>query len=80
MISSGMSSKILKEALIQQREIQAEEAEERNPNFKASAFEEPLPDHDEEEEEDGVDDFDGFSESQSQFADYPVSFFFFQFF
>ncbi|KAG6755235.1 hypothetical protein POTOM_041053 [Populus tomentosa] len=70
MISSGMSSKILKVALIQQKEIQAEEAGERNPNF--NALEEELPERDEEQyAEDEIDDFSGFSETQSQFNDYP---------
>ena len=69
MISSGMSSKILKQALIQQKEIQAEE---RNPNF--NALEEELPEPEGEEcAEDQIDDFSGFSETQSQFNDYPVS-------
>ncbi|KAI5605386.1 hypothetical protein BDE02_01G347800 [Populus trichocarpa] len=67
MISSGMSSKILKQALIQQKEIQAEE---RNPNF--NALEEELPEPEGEEcAEDQIDDFSGFSETQSQFNDYP---------
>ncbi|XP_024467255.1 bystin isoform X2 [Populus trichocarpa] len=70
MISSGMSSKILKAALIQQKEIQAEEAGERNPNF--NALEEELPEREEEQyAEDEIDDFSGFSETQSQFNDYP---------
>ncbi|KAJ6293084.1 hypothetical protein OIU78_025123 [Salix suchowensis] len=70
MISSGMSSKILKEALIQQKEIQAEEAKERNPNF--NDLEEELPEREEEQyAEDEIDDFSGFSETQSQFNDYP---------
>ena len=71
-MSSGMSSKILKVALIQQKEIQAEEAEERNPNF--NVLEEELPEREEEQyAEDEIDDFSGFSETQSQFNDYPVS-------
>ena len=53
MISSGMSSKILKQALIQQKEILAEE---RNPNF--NALEEELPEPEGEEcAEDQIDDF-----------------------
>jgi hypothetical protein len=67
-----MSSKILKVALIQQKEIQAEEAGEKNPNF--NALEEELPEREEEQyAEDEIDDFSGFSETQSQFNDYPVS-------
>lgn len=73
LISSGMSSKILKEALAQQREIQ-DEAERPNANDKSSSFvfAEGLT-QGEEAEEDDVDDFDGFSETQSLFGAYDVS-------
>lgn len=64
LISSGMSSKILKEALIQQKEVQ-EEAEEQNPN-KLVFAEEPANDAASEDEE--IDNFGGFSETQSQFG------------
>uniref|UniRef100_A0A2P2MG89 Bystin n=1 Tax=Rhizophora mucronata TaxID=61149 RepID=A0A2P2MG89_RHIMU len=57
MISSGMSSKILREALLQQREIQ-EEAEESNAFDVAE--EEAAVGYKEEESED-IDDFDGFN-------------------
>ncbi|XP_028060477.1 bystin [Camellia sinensis] len=63
-ISSGMSSKILKEALIQQKEVQ-EEAEEQNPN-KLVFAEEPAYDAASDDEE--IDNFGGFSETQSQFG------------
>ncbi|CAL5399801.1 unnamed protein product [Camellia sinensis] len=63
-ISSGMSSKILKEALIQQKEVQ-EEAEEQNPN-KLVFAEEPANDAASDDEE--IDNFGGFSETQSQFG------------
>ncbi|KAI8022004.1 Bystin [Camellia lanceoleosa] len=64
LISSGMSSKILKEALIQQKEVQ-EEAEEQNPN-KLVFAEEPANDAASDDEE--IDNFGGFSETQSQFG------------
>ncbi|PKI34766.1 hypothetical protein CRG98_044833 [Punica granatum] len=67
LISSGMSSKILKEALIQQREIR-EEAEEEQNRDNPLRFVEEQPRV--EEEEDDVDDFTGFSETQSQFGNY----------
>ncbi|KAG5532369.1 hypothetical protein RHGRI_026861 [Rhododendron griersonianum] len=66
LISSGTSSKILKEALIQQKEIN-EENEGRNPNnlvFAEDAATEVVL------EEDDIDDFGGFSETQSQFGGY----------
>ncbi|KAL7240352.1 hypothetical protein ACSBR2_006075 [Camellia fascicularis] len=63
-ISSGMSSKILKEALIQQKEVQ-EEAEEQNPN-KLVFAEEPA--HDAASDDEEIDNFGGFSETQSQFG------------
>ncbi|KAJ4726603.1 bystin-like [Melia azedarach] len=71
MISSGMSSKILKEALIQQKEV-LEESEE--PNATKNAFvlaeEEQNKRRVEEAEEEDIDDFVGFSETQSQFGNY----------
>lgn len=69
MISSGMSSKILKEAFIQQKEIQ-EEAEQANPANNAFVVaEEEAARHQQEEEDDDFDDFSGFSETQTQFGD-----------
>ncbi|CAI0465381.1 unnamed protein product, partial [Linum tenue] len=68
-IASGISSKILKEALIQQREIE-EEAQERNPTREAFA---DIAKHGggEVEDEDGdIDDFAGFSETQSRYDDF----------
>ncbi|RDX63397.1 Bystin [Mucuna pruriens] len=59
-IASNLSSKIMKEALLQQKE---EEAHESAPTF----FEE-IPNV--EEDGDDIDDFAGFSETQSQFAGY----------
>ncbi|XP_065857421.1 bystin [Euphorbia lathyris] len=70
MISSGLSSKILKEALIQQKEIQ-EEAEETTPTGKAFVLAEEENARDRKEDEEGdLDDFNGFSETQTQFGDY----------
>ncbi|KAA8518273.1 hypothetical protein F0562_015844 [Nyssa sinensis] len=66
LISSGMSSKILKEALIQQKEIQ-EEAEEKNPNHLVFAEEQPTASASDEED---IDEFGGFSETRSQFDNY----------
>ncbi|KAG8639553.1 hypothetical protein MANES_14G152600v8 [Manihot esculenta] len=72
MISSGMSSKILKEALIQQKEIQ-EEAEQANPANNAFVVaEEDAARHQQEEEDDDFDDFSGFSETQTQFGDEEI--------
>ncbi|ONK80746.1 uncharacterized protein A4U43_C01F21250 [Asparagus officinalis] len=61
LISSNLSSKILKEALSQQREIE-QEAEEQNPTPFSSITENPSV---VDEEEEDVDGFDGFSETQS---------------
>ncbi|KAF8407718.1 hypothetical protein HHK36_006853 [Tetracentron sinense] len=66
LISPGMSSKIMKEALMQQKEIQ-DEAEKQNPNSFFAITEEPNVDLDEEEELDG---FDGFSETLSHYDGY----------
>lgn len=68
-----MSSKILKEALLQQKEVDEEETRERNPN--ALVFDEdvvatkPV----EEEDDDDIDNFGGFNETQSQFGDLEVT-------
>ncbi|CAH9107522.1 unnamed protein product [Cuscuta europaea] len=66
-ISSGMSSKILKEALIQQKEIEEEEAREGNHNGLVIT-EEPV-DEIENNGDDDLDNFLGFSETQSQYVD-----------
>ncbi|KAK6247437.1 hypothetical protein QUC31_019002 [Theobroma cacao] len=66
MISSGMSSKILKEALLQQREIDEEDSA-GNFNGAFGSVEEERNKHEEEED---IDDFGGFSETQSQFGNY----------
>lgn len=67
-ISSGISSKILKEALLQQKEIEEEEAREQNPNLVfPEELKETAEGGDDDEEED-IDDFGGFSETRSQFG------------
>lgn len=73
LISSGMSSKILKEALAQQREVEDEANRAQNPNNSLlNVTEDPRKDEAAEEEED-IDDFGGFSETQSRFGGYEVS-------
>ncbi|KAH1130559.1 hypothetical protein J1N35_001937 [Gossypium stocksii] len=66
MISSGMSSKILKEALLQQKEIE----EETSGVIAKSAFGSVQEEPNKHEEEEDIDDFGGFSETQSQFGNY----------
>ncbi|PSR91136.1 Bystin like [Actinidia chinensis var. chinensis] len=66
LISSGMSSKILKEAMIQQREVQ-EEVEGQNPIKQVFAEEAANAAGLDEED---IDEFGGFSETQSQFGGY----------
>ncbi|XP_024967990.1 bystin [Cynara cardunculus var. scolymus] len=65
LISAGMSSKILKEALIQQKEIQ-EETDAQNPNNIVFP-EEPVTQA-QVDEDDDVDNFAGFSDNHSQFG------------
>ncbi|KAK4342176.1 hypothetical protein RND71_037992 [Anisodus tanguticus] len=66
-ISSSMSSKILKEALLQQKEVDEEETRERNPN--APVFDEDVATKAvEEEDDDDIDNFSGFQETQSLFG------------
>ena len=79
LISSGMSSKILKQALIQQREIEDEHVEAQNPNNSLLnlAAEPPRDDADAEDE---IDSFAGFDDTQSRYGDYEVSFFFLNYF
>ncbi|XP_038971082.1 bystin-like isoform X1 [Phoenix dactylifera] len=64
LISSDLSSKILKEALQQQKEI-LQEDEERNPTPFSAVSVGPSPAFDSDSED--VDGFDGFSETQSQY-------------
>ncbi|KAG5072710.1 bystin-like [Glycine soja] len=65
-IAPKLSSKIMKQALIQQKEEEKEETHENNA--AANLFEE-VPNF-EEDGGDDIDDFAGFSETQSQFAGY----------
>ncbi|KAM7498523.1 hypothetical protein LguiA_022937 [Lonicera macranthoides] len=67
LIPTGMSSKILKEAIIQQREIQ-DEVEAQNPNPNSLVFSEEPAKALQLEEDDDIDDFDGFLETQSQYG------------
>lgn len=69
-ISAGMSSKILKEALIQQKEIQAE-TDAENPNNIVFP-EEPVTQTQVDDDDDDVDNFAGFSDNHSQFGGYEV--------
>ncbi|KAK7316052.1 hypothetical protein VNO77_34713 [Canavalia gladiata] len=64
-IASSMSSKIMKEALIQQKE-EEEETHESAKSFFDGVEEIPKV----EEDDDDIDDFGGFSETQSQFGGY----------
>lgn len=67
-ISSDLSSKIIKEALKQQKEILEEE--NREDNFKASFSNVSAPRSVQEEnddEEEDIDAFDGFSDTLSQY-------------
>ncbi|OMO83151.1 Bystin [Corchorus olitorius] len=66
MISSGISSKILKEALLQQKEVE-EEVFGGNVAKEFGSVEEQPNKHEEEED---IDNFGGFSETQSQFGNY----------
>ncbi|MBA0713021.1 hypothetical protein Golax_012081, partial [Gossypium laxum] len=68
MLSTGISSKILKEALIQQKEIE-DEASGGNVRNAFGSVEEEHNKHEEEKEED-IDNFGGFFEAQSQFGNY----------
>ena len=72
LIPSGMSSKILKAALAQQREVEDEEVIARNPNNSLLTITEEPP-KDEDEVDDDIDKFAGFDETQSRFGDYEVS-------
>lgn len=65
-----MSSKILKEAMLQQKEIEEEEAREQNPN--GLVFREEHVDAVEDDDDDDFDNFGGFSETQSQYVDFEV--------
>ena len=81
LLSSGMSSKILKEALIQQREVENEEVHAQNPNNSLLTQDPPKDEVEEEEEEDDdIDKFSGFDDTRSRLGDYEVSFILFYLF
>lgn len=62
----------MKEALLQQKEVDEEETRERNPN--AIVFPEDVATRAvEEEDDDDLDNFSGFQETQSQFGDLEVT-------
>ncbi len=67
-IAENISSKILREALNQQREIQEEENEAQNPDSLgfSNVVDEPV------EEEEDIDEFHGYDDSRSH-GDYEVS-------
>ncbi|KAL1337993.1 bystin [Arachis hypogaea] len=68
LIASNITSKIMKEALIQQKEVDEEEEEEQNAKSSFHRIEEPPVVI---EDEDGdIDNFEGFDETQSHFAGY----------
>lgn len=67
-----MSSKILKEALIQQKEMQ-EETDAENPNNIVFP-EEPVTQTQVDEDDDDVDNFAGFSDNHTQFGADEVCF------
>lgn len=76
LIEAGMSSKIMKQALAQQKEVADEENAERNPSSAAFAVAGAATAVEEQrvlEEEDDIDEFDGTFDNQSQF-DKQVSF------
>lgn len=70
LISSNISAKIMKEAMLQQKEIQEEEdTAQGRANSSFYGVEEPPK----VEEGDDIDEFAGFSETQSEFGGYEVS-------
>ncbi|KAK4285763.1 hypothetical protein QN277_002413 [Acacia crassicarpa] len=70
LISSSISSKIMKEARLQQKEIE-EEAEAARGGVNSAFFQvEEPPKAAEDDDDDAIDEFAGFSETQSQFGGY----------
>lgn len=72
LIDSHISSKIMKEALMQKKEIEEEEESKEINNTKSSFRGLEEAPKVEEEEDDDIDNFDGLSENQSQFGDYEI--------
>lgn len=71
LLPSGATSKILKQALLQQKEIQDEDETENDPTKNRDNDNNGLVFinvKDNKDEEGDLDDFDGFSETQSQFG------------
>ncbi|CAI9088952.1 OLC1v1023421C1 [Oldenlandia corymbosa var. corymbosa] len=66
-ISPGISGKILKQAKLQQKEIEEEETREQNPSLVL--LEQPMKTGADTEEDDEIDDFTGFGETESQFGE-----------
>lgn len=77
LISSDLSSKILKEALNQQKEIFEEETQPQTlTSFSSIPANHSIASDSGAESDDDVDAFDGFSETLSHYDAPPVSFFF----
>ena len=77
LISSDLSSKILKEALNQQKEILEEETHRQTlTSFSSIPPNHSIASDSGAESDDDVDAFDGFSETLSHYDAPPVSFFF----
>ena len=69
LLSSSMSSKILKVALVQEREVEDEEVHTQNPtNSLLNVTQEPPQDDD-------IENFHWFVEAQSSHGNYQESFF-----
>ncbi|KAK9937643.1 hypothetical protein M0R45_014420 [Rubus argutus] len=71
LISSGMSAKILKQAQLQQREVEDDETRAQNPNALLDITEEPHRDESDEEEDD-PDEFGGFLDNRGEDEAYKV--------
>lgn len=71
LISSGMSAKILKQAQLQQREVEDDETRAQNPNALLDITEEPRQDETDGEEDD-PDEFGGFLDHRGEDEAYKV--------
>ncbi|KAH6780816.1 bystin-like protein [Perilla frutescens var. hirtella] len=72
LVPSAVSSKILKEALLQQKEVQREEDDDGNVTHQNPSLNLVFPQNHglkEDDDEDDVDDFEGYSENQSQYGE-----------
>lgn len=70
LISSGMSAKILKQAQLQQREVEDDENRAQNPNALLDITEEPIAD---ESDEDDPDEFGGFLDNRGEEEAFKVT-------